>query len=113
MSSQERSSRQPTGQHRTKPGRKGEGDYFHVVVRDKNQFEKFRTQDVGHNGHSLRVAGQRPNGNWQTVKWLIAKSDATIVNGYLHGTRDKTRKLLSQFHYVPRHVTGDIFRTKV
>lgn len=32
---------------RMKPGTTGEGDYYHVIVRPKEEFEKFRTQDVG------------------------------------------------------------------
>lgn len=113
MSSEERAKRQPEGRQRSKPATKGEGDYYHVVVRDKYPFEEFRTQDVGSEGHTLRVAGKRENGSWDTVKWLINKKDAHVNGaGYLHSNRKKTEEVLNSLGSVPRHVKGDIFRAK-
>jgi hypothetical protein len=112
MSTEERSSRQPKGRQRKKPGTTGEGEYFHVVVRDKNQFEDFRSQDVGDSGHSIRVAGKRKNGSWDTQKWLIKKTDAHIDRqGYLRADREKEQKVLSQLGSVPRHTGEDIFKS--
>lgn len=54
---------------RKKPGSGGQGDYYHVEVRDRGDFETFRTQDVGEAGHLQRVAGKRSSGSWATVKW--------------------------------------------
>ena len=47
----------PEGKKRAKPGTKGEGDYFRIVVRSKDEFATFRYQDVGEKGHILRLAG--------------------------------------------------------
>lgn len=95
------------------PGASGEGDYYHVILRGKEKFKKFRTQDVGSDGHSMRVAGQlRDEDRWQTQKLLFAKDDAYIVNGYLHSDREKTKNVLASFESVPRHIEGDRFYAK-
>jgi hypothetical protein len=72
----ERALAQPEGKKRAKPGTKGEGDYFRIVVRTKDEFATFRTQDVGEKGHILRLAGKRSRGSWDTQAWLISKDDA-------------------------------------
>jgi hypothetical protein len=110
---EERASRQPSGEQRQKPGATGEGEYFHVVLRDKNQFSEFRSQDVGDAGHTTRVAGKRNNGTWDTLKWLIKKTDAHIDRqGYLRADREKEQHILSQLGSVPRHKNADIFQAK-
>jgi hypothetical protein len=68
--------KQRQGRGRQKPGSGGKGNYYHVEVRAGDDFETFRTQDVGDEGHLQRVAGKRPSGSWTTVKWLISKDDA-------------------------------------
>lgn len=45
---------QPEGRGRKKPGTGGEGEYYHVAVRPKEDFVTFRTQDVGEPGHPAR-----------------------------------------------------------
>ncbi len=109
MSSKERSRRQPEGQKREEPGGGGEGEYFHVEVRSKDDFERFRTHDVGNTGRTQRVAGQRPNGNWATVKWLIRKEDAHTENGKLVGDTDTVRDVLSDLGATPKHRKADKF----
>ena len=47
MSPREHSLAQPEGRGRAKPGTKGEGDYFRIVVRSKDEFVTFRNQDIG------------------------------------------------------------------
>lgn len=97
---------------RAAPGGQGEGDYFHVTLRDKNLFIRFRTQDVGAKGGIQRVAGQRPNDTWADQKWLISKDMAHVENGYLVADSDDVRQLLRRFGSVPRHVEGDLFKAK-
>lgn len=112
MSSQQRSRRQPSGRARTKPGRGGEGDYYHVAVRPKRHFTSFRTHDVGREGHTKRVAGHRRSGSWDTVKWLIHKDDARIENGWLQADDAGVAKVLDQLGSKPRHVRGDFFTAR-
>ncbi len=59
MTTRQRSLAQPKGRQRKKPGATGEGEYYHVVLRPKEGFVTFRTQDVGRKGHTLRVAGKK------------------------------------------------------
>jgi len=62
MMPQERALAQPEGRKRAKAGTTGEGDYFRIVVRPKEEFTTFRHHDVGEKGHILRLAGKRSSG---------------------------------------------------
>ena len=90
----EHSSFQPKRRKRAKPGMKGEGDYFRIIVRTKDEFATFRTQDVGEKGHILRLAGKRSSGSWDTQAWLISKDDAHIENDTLVADTDDARGLI-------------------
>ena len=63
MSPQARSKAQPDGRRRAKPGTTGRGNYFHIEVRPRGEFQTFRTQDVGKPGGIQRVAGKRGSGS--------------------------------------------------
>lgn len=109
-SKEARTSRETAG--RAAPGSRGEGDYFHVTLRNKDLFIRFRTQDVGEKGGIQRVAGQRPNDTWADQKWLISKDMAHVENGYLVADDEDARNLLRRFGSVPRHVEGDLFKAR-
>jgi hypothetical protein len=112
MSSRERSAAQPRGRRRRQPGTTGEGNYYHVVVRRKDDFLTFRTQDVGDPGHVQRVAGKRESGSWDTVKWLIAKEDAHIENDRLVPDTADAREVLRDLGSEPVHIKGDLFEAR-
>jgi hypothetical protein len=97
---------------RKKPGSGGQGNYYHVEVREGRDFETFRTQDVGDAGHLQRVGGKRPTGSWATVKWLISKDDAHVENGKLVGDTKDAKDLIKKLGSQPVHVTGDRFKAK-
>ena len=97
---------------RKKPGSGGQGNYYHVEVREGNDFETFRTQDVGDPGHLQRVGGKRATGSWATVKWLISKEDAHVENGKLVGDTQEAKDLLKKLRVKPVHVSGDRFQAK-
>src|SRR5437588_12554465 len=80
MTPRQHSLAQPEGRKRAKPGTKGGGDYFRIVVRPKEEFTTFRYHDVGGPGHIQRLAGKRESGSWDTQAWLISKQDAHIEN---------------------------------
>lgn len=113
MSSKARSRRQPEGRSRQKPGEGGEGEYYHISVRDKNQFSSFRYHDVGEEGGIQRLAGHRKSGSWDTQKWIIEKRMAHMEGEELipdhKDAKDVFEKMLSS---TPVHVKGDIFRAK-
>ena len=111
-SSRERSRSQPEGRGRQKPGSGGRGNFYHVEVREGNDFETFRTQDVGDPGHLQRVAGKRASGSWATVKWLVSKEDAHVEDGKLVGDTQETRDLIKKLRSKPVQIRGDRFEAK-
>lgn len=106
------SRKNPSGAKRKSPGTGGKGSYYHVEVRPNDDFVTFRTQDVGDPGHIQRVAGQRENGRWSTVKWLIGKEDAHVDNDKLVGDTQEAKDLLKKLRSKPVHKTGDLFESK-
>jgi hypothetical protein len=102
----------PEGKKRAKPGTKGEGDYFRIVVRSKDEFATFRYQDVGEKGHILRLAGKRSSGSWDTHAWLISKDDAHIESDTIVSDTDDARRLIETLGSKPTHVEGDVFKAK-
>ena len=103
---------QPEEKKRAKPGTKGEGEYFRIAVRSKEQFTMFRYHDVGEKGHILRLAGKRSSGSWDTQVWLISKDDAHIEGDTLVADTDDARSLIEALGSKPKHVKGDVFEAK-
>jgi hypothetical protein len=103
---------QSNGRTRQTPGSGGSGDYYHVEVRGGDDFETFRTQDVGDAGHLQRVAGKRVSGSWATVKWLISKEDAHVEGGKLIPDTKDAKDLIKKLGSKPVHVSGDRFKAK-
>lgn len=112
MSPQEHSLAQPEGRERAKPGTKGGGDYFRIVVRSKDEFVTFRNQDIGEPGHIQRLAGKRSSGSWDTQAWLISKEDAHIEGNRLIPDTDDTREVIEKLGSEPKHIKADIFEAK-
>jgi len=112
MSHRQRAIAQPDGRKRAKPGSKGKGDYYRIVVRDKNQFSSFKTHDVGDKGGIQRIAGHRPSGSWDTQAWLISKKMAKKVGSTLETTNKEVKGVLKELGSKPKHLKGDIFEAK-
>lgn len=104
--------KQPSGRIRAKPGTKGEGDYYRIVVRPKGQFVTFRNHDIGQKGHIQRLAGKRSNGSWDTQTWLVSKEDAHIESDKLVPDTEDARELLEKLGSEPKHIKADIFEAK-
>src|SRR5512145_93404 len=104
--------KQRQGRSRQRPGSGGAGNYYHVEVREGGDFEAFRTQDVGDEGHLQRVAGKRSSGSWATVKWLISKDDAHVEDGKLVGDTRDAKDLIKKLRSRPVHIRGDRFEAK-
>lgn len=111
MSSSERSRSNPEGRRRIKAGRNGNGDYYHVEVRDKFYFELFRTYSIGSEGIQ-RVDGRQADGRWLTLKWLFPKTQMKLVEGRLVPLTEEAQQILAQIEPAPRRVKGDIFHAK-
>lgn len=112
MTPRQHSLAQPEGRMRAKPGTKGEGEYYRIVVRPKDEFTTFRYHDVGEKGHLMRLAGKRSSGSWDTQSWLISKSDAHISDGTLIADTADAKELLGKLGSKPTHVKGDVFEAK-
>jgi hypothetical protein len=112
MTPRERALAQPEGRNRAKPGTKGEGDYFRIVLRPKEEFATFRFHDVGEKGHVMRLAGKRSSGSWDTQAWLIDKGDAHLEGDTLVGDTEDARKLIAALGSKPKRVKGDVFEAK-
>ena len=108
----ERALFQPEGSQRAEPGTKGEGDYFRIVVRPKEEFTTFRYDDVGEKGHLLRLAGQRSSGSWDTQVWLISKNDAHLEGDTLVADTEDAKRLIETLGSKPKRVKGDVFEAK-
>lgn len=109
MSPTEHARAQPEGRARAKPGTKGEGKYYRIVVRPKEEFVTFRYHDIGQPGHTQRLAGKRSSGSWDDVAWLISKEDAHVENGILVADTHETQGILDVIGPA-KHVKGDIFQ---
>lgn len=112
MTPRQRALAQPEGRSRAKPGTKGEGDYYRVVIRDKSQFTSFRTHDIGDEGGIQRLAGHRKSGSWDTQAWLISKDFAHRDNGELIADHEDAKEVLEKLGSKPKHQKGDIFTAK-
>ncbi len=113
MSSRQRSLAQPEGRERAEPGSEGEGEWYRIIVRDKNQFTSFRYHDVGEeDGDLQRLAGHRPSGSWDTHAWLINKDSAHISDDTLVGDTQDVKDLLDKLGSKPEHLEGDLFKAK-
>jgi hypothetical protein len=112
MSHRQHALAQPEGRRRAKPGTKGEGEYYRIVVRPKNEFTTFRFQDVGDPGHLQRLAGKRGSGSWATHAWLVAKEDAHIEGDKLVPDSQDAKDLLNKLRGEPKYEKGDIFTAK-
>lgn len=98
---------------REKPGAVGSGDWYRILVRDKNEFTTFRYHDVGKKGGDvMRLTGKRSSGSWDTQTWLINKKSAHIEDDELFPDTDDAREIIENLGSVPKHVKGDIFEAK-
>lgn len=100
------------GRFRARPGTRGKGRYYRIVVRPKSSFKTFRVQDVGDLGGAERLAGKRADGSWDTQAWLIPKSQAHVSSGVLVGNTAKIKNILSKLGSKARRVKADIFGAK-
>jgi len=67
---------------------------------------------VGKKNGIERVGGQRENGSWDTVKWLVSKEMAHVENGKLVPDHKDAKELFDELGSQPKHIKGDIFKAK-
>ncbi len=96
---------------RKQPGSTSRGNYFHIEISPKTEFEAFYTKDIGRIGHSLLVLGKRKSdGKWVGQKLLINKNDAYISErGRLESEDPSIMRMLNNLDGDILHKTMDIF----
>jgi hypothetical protein len=112
MSHAQHTRSQPRGLSRKKPGTTGEGEFYRIEVRPKEEFVTFRNQDVGEPGGIERLAGKRQSGSWDTVTWLVSKEFAHIEGDRLVADHPDAKSLFEDLGATPKHVKGDVFKAK-
>jgi hypothetical protein len=112
MSHTEHARAQPLGRGRKSPGTTGEGEFYRIEVRPKEEFVTFRNQDVGEKGGIERLAGKRQSGSWDTVTWLVSKDFAHRSGKRLVADHPDAKSLFEDLGAAPTHVKGDIFKAK-
>ena len=110
MSHTEHARSQPQGRSRKRPGTTGEGEFYRIEVRPKDEFVTFRNQDVGKPGGIERLAGKRQSGSWSTATWLVSKEYAHVEGDRLVPDHPDAKSLFEDLGATPRHVKGDIFK---
>ena len=100
------------GEKRKPPVATGRSDFFYIEVKSKEEFKTFRTQEVSGKNGIERVVGQREDGTWETVKWLVSKKMAHVENGKLVADDKDARELFDKLNHVPKHIEGDRFEAK-
>ncbi len=90
----------------------GENGFYHIEIKSPEEFKRFRTQGVGEKSGIERVGGQRNDGTWETVKWIIGKKMAHIENGKLIADHNETQKLFDDLDAAPKLIEDDRFEAK-
>ena len=91
----------------------GEGRFYHIEIRSQQGFKTFHAQKFGIEDGIERVGGQRADGSWETVKWLVSKELAHVENGRLIADDKEARTLFDKLNFVPKHIEGDRFAAQV
>jgi len=112
MSSRQHSLAEPEGRQRAKPGTGEAGRYFRIVVRPRQEFVRFRYQDVGSPGGLQRLAGRRTSGSWSTHAWLVSKDFAHIEGDSLVADNKDAKDLMETLGSKPIREKGNIFKAK-
>ncbi len=88
---------------------KNQGGFYYIEVRPKEDYKTFRTHDVGDKDGIERVGGQRADGSWETVKWLVSKKMARVENGRLVADHPEAKKLFDELGLKPKLIEGNCF----
>lgn len=87
-------------------------EFYHIQIKSNKNFKRFRTHKVGGEIGIERVGGQRADGCWETIKWLVSKDLAHIANGKLIADHEDVKELFAKLGFVPIHIEGNRFEMK-
>ena len=86
--------------------------FYYIEIRAKAPYKTFRVFAVGDKSGIERVAGQRADGSWETVKWLVSKELAHVENGKLVAESPEAIELFDKFYSAPEQIEGNLFKAK-
>lgn len=91
---------------------KNQAGFYYIEVRPIAEYKTFRTRDVGVKRGIERVAGQRADGFWDTVKWLVSEEMAHVENGRLVADDADAKELFDKLDAEPKHIEGNRFEAR-
>ena len=94
---------------------KNQNGFYYIEVKPVEEYKRFRTlgADSGEKDGIERVVGQRADGVWETVKWLVGKESAHVENGSLVADNSSAKKLFERLDSEPKHIAGNRFKAKI
>jgi hypothetical protein len=90
------------------PQTPGESNYYRIIVRPKDLFSTFRTQEIGAPGNLQRLTGKRGEA-WITQAWLVSKRAAHIEGRRLIADSKDVGDFIKQLGIQPILRRGDVF----
>lgn len=92
---------------------KKQGEFYYIEIRPIAEYKTFRTlKNTGEKDGIERVGGQREDGSWETVKWLVNKVMAHVEKGKLVADHSDAKELFDKLDAEPKHIEGNRFEAK-
>ena len=92
---------------------KNQGGFYYIEVRPITLYKSFRTLgNAGEKSGIECVVGQRADGVWDTVKWLIGKELAHVENDRLVADHEDAQNLFDRLRSEPKRIEGNRFEAK-
>lgn len=91
---------------------KNQGGFYYIEVRPKAVYKNFRAHCTDEKDGIERVAGQREDGTWETVTWLVSKEMAHIENGRLVADHPNAKELFDKLGAEPKQIEDNRFEAK-
>lgn len=90
-----------------------QGGFYYIEVKPIAEYKTFRTlRNTSEKDGIERVGGQREDGSWDTVKWLVNKEMAHVENGKLVADDPAVKELFDRLGSKPKQIEGVRFRAK-
>lgn len=91
---------------------KNQVDFYYIEVRSKENYKTFRTHAAAGEEGIERVSGQREDGSWDTVKWLVSKEMAHVEGDTLIADHPAAKELFDKLGAAPKLIENNHFEAK-
>ena len=91
---------------------KNQAGFYYIEIRLTAKYKTFRTQRAGEKDGIERVGGQRADGVWETVKWLVSREMAHVENGKLVADHSHAKELFDRLDAEPKFIEGNRFKAQ-